>query len=85
MPLALQAQSHPPVPYATVNPHAFLPAIAPHLAAREAGVSVTLETLAASVRGGLNLGRELTLVEGAGRLAGAAERPRGPRPAWPWH
>lgn len=64
--LALQAQSHPPVPYATVNPHSFLPAIAPHLAAREAGVSVTLETLAASVRGGLNLGRELTLVEGAG-------------------
>ncbi len=64
--LALQAQCHPPVPYATVNPFAFAPAIAPHLAARRDGVTLTLEALGERVRDGLALGRDLTLVEGAG-------------------
>ncbi|SDJ41007.1 dethiobiotin synthase [Billgrantia gudaonensis] len=64
--LALQAQSHPTVPYAVVNPHAFAPAIAPHLAARRAGVTITLDTLAQRIREGLSRRRDLTLVEGAG-------------------
>ena len=64
--LALQAQSHPAVPYALVNPHAFAPAIAPHLAARRAGVALTLDDLIPRVRAGLARRRDLTLVEGAG-------------------
>lgn len=72
--LALQAQSRPPagavrgqaVAYATVNPYAFAPAIAPHLAARRAGVEVRLADLSDWL--GPLLAREcdLTLVEGAG-------------------
>lgn len=64
--LALQAHSHPRVPYTTVNPHAFAPAIAPHLAAREAGITLTLDALSESLREGLALDRDLTLLEGAG-------------------
>ncbi|WP_299230825.1 dethiobiotin synthase [uncultured Halomonas sp.] len=64
--LALQACSHPAVSYATVNPHAFSPAIAPHLAARDAGVTLTLDALSESMRERLGLGRDLTLLEGAG-------------------
>ncbi|WP_163560209.1 dethiobiotin synthase [Halomonas sp. NO4] len=64
--LALQAQSHPPEPYVVVNPHAFAPAIAPHLAARRAGTTVSLDTLVPQVRQGLSHHRDLTLVEGAG-------------------
>lgn len=72
--LALQAQSRPPagaarghaVAYATVNPFAFAPAIAPHLAARRAGVEVRLADLSDWLRPLLALERDLTLVEGAG-------------------
>lgn len=39
--LALQAESSAPVPaYAEINPYAFEPAIAPHVAAREAGAFI---------------------------------------------
>lgn len=72
--LALQAQSRPPagaaggqaVAYATVNPYAFAPAIAPHLAARRAGVEVRLADLSGWLRPLLALECDLTLVEGAG-------------------
>lgn len=64
--LALQAQSHPSVSYALVNPHAFAPAIAPHLAARQAGVTVTLDALVSRIREGLSRHCDLALVEGAG-------------------
>ncbi|MBB3332239.1 dethiobiotin synthetase, partial [Halomonas campaniensis] len=64
--LALQGESHPAVDYATVNPVAFAPAIAPHLAARQAGVSLRLDTLVERVRPPLAAGRDLTLIEGAG-------------------
>ena len=43
--LALQAQSAPSVSYATVNPWAFAPAIAPHLAASEAGDPLSLDAI----------------------------------------
>ncbi|QTF91491.1 dethiobiotin synthase [Halomonas sp. BM-2019] len=72
--LALQAQSAPAadssrdqaVAYATINPFAFAPAIAPHLAARRAGAEVQLAELTAWLRPLLALERDLTLVEGAG-------------------
>ncbi|TDR54950.1 dethiobiotin synthetase [Halomonas ventosae] len=64
--LALQAQSRPPLPYATLNPFAFAPAIAPHLAARRAGVTLTLDELVDQARPMLAEQRDLTLVEGAG-------------------
>ena len=72
--LALQAESvpapgslrDPAVAYATINPFAFAPAIAPHLAARRAGVEVRLADLTGWLRPLLALERDLTLVEGAG-------------------
>ncbi|MGJ7457578.1 ATP-dependent dethiobiotin synthetase BioD [Halomonas sp. RA08-2] len=64
--LAMQAQSVPVADYTTVNPFAFAPAIAPHLAARHAGAEVRLADLAGWLRPLLALERGLTLVEGAG-------------------
>ena len=64
--LALQAQCRPAVTYETVNPVAFAPAIAPHLAARRAGTEVSLTELTPWARELLAARRDLTLVEGAG-------------------
>jgi dethiobiotin synthetase len=64
--LALQAEIVPAVDYTTINPYAFAPAIAPHLAARRAGVEVRLADLTGWLRPLLALERDLTLVEGAG-------------------
>ncbi|WP_372614618.1 dethiobiotin synthase [Halomonas sp.] len=64
--LALQAQSRPAMSYQAINPFAFAPAIAPHLAARRAGVALSLEDLLQQIRPQLALGRDLTLIEGAG-------------------
>ncbi|MEQ6890104.1 dethiobiotin synthase [Halomonas sp. CS7] len=64
--LALEAQTRPALPYATINPFAFAPAIAPHLAARRAGAAPTLKALDDHVRAPLDLDRDLALIEGAG-------------------
>ncbi|XKE44089.1 dethiobiotin synthase [Halomonas organivorans] len=64
--LTLQAQSVPAVPYATINPFAYAPAIAPHLAARLAGERPTLAALVDHAAAPLDEGRDLTLIEGAG-------------------
>lgn len=64
--LALMAQSSIKLPYEQVNPFAFEPAIAPHLAAREAGVALTVAGLLAPMRGVLDQGADFTLIEGAG-------------------
>lgn len=64
--LALLAECSLPLSYAEVNPFAFAPAIAPHLAAREAGVELKVETLAAAVQAVLDQQADFTLVEGAG-------------------
>lgn len=65
--LALQAQSAPPVCYGIVNPWAFAPAIAPHLAASEAGHALNVNHVVDSLNVTLNdLPRDLTLIEGAG-------------------
>jgi dethiobiotin synthetase len=64
--LALQARSVPPVAYHAVNPYAFEPAIAPHLAARQAGADLDLTRLCEHVAPLLEMPRDLILIEGAG-------------------
>lgn len=64
--LALLGQCSLPLHYAEVNPFAFAPAIAPHLAAREAGVELSAAVLLAPVRQVLNQRADFTVVEGAG-------------------
>jgi len=64
--LALLGECSLPLRYEQVNPLAFAPAIAPHLAAREVGVDLTVASLAEPVRAVLALGADFTLVEGAG-------------------
>lgn len=64
--LALLAECTLPMRYEQVNPFAFEPAIAPHLAAREAGVELSVERLAEPVRRMLALQADFSLVEGAG-------------------
>ncbi|MCM2331698.1 MAG: dethiobiotin synthase [Pseudomonas sagittaria] len=64
--LALLGECSLALDYAEVNPFAFAPAIAPHLAAREVGVELTVAALLASVQRVLARGADFTLVEGAG-------------------
>lgn len=64
--LALLAQCSLPLRYEEVNPVAFAPAIAPHLAAGDAGVRLEVAQLSAAVRTILGKGADFTLVEGAG-------------------
>jgi dethiobiotin synthetase len=64
--LALMAQCSLPLSYAEVNPLAFEPAIAPHLAAREAGVALTVQSLSGPMLHILDKGADFTLIEGAG-------------------
>ncbi|MGE8327393.1 dethiobiotin synthase [Pseudomonas urmiensis] len=52
--------------YEQVNPFAFEPAIAPHLAAREAGVALGVPALLAAMQTVLKQGADFTLIEGAG-------------------
>jgi dethiobiotin synthetase len=63
--LALQAEGQPPAPYELVNPWCFEPAIAPHLAAAEAGVETPLPALLDWYERACE-GCEWTVVEGAG-------------------
>ncbi|MBA1201676.1 dethiobiotin synthase [Pseudomonas capeferrum] len=64
--LALIAESSLSLPYDQVNPFAFEPAIAPHLAAREAGTALTVPTLQAAMHQVLAYNADFTLIEGAG-------------------
>ncbi|SFB46716.1 dethiobiotin synthase [Azotobacter beijerinckii] len=64
--LALLGECSLALDYVEVNPFAFAPAIAPHLAAREVGVELNAAALLAPVREVLARGADLTLVEGAG-------------------
>ncbi len=63
--LALQAEGQPPVAYDLVNPYCFEPAIAPHLAAAEAGIETPLGALLAWYERA-SAGCDWTVVEGAG-------------------
>lgn len=63
--LLLQAESSVRHPYATVNPWLFEPAIAPHIAAAEAGLSIDTARIAVA-HARLSAGSEVVLAEGAG-------------------
>lgn len=63
--LELQAAAAVALPYEQVNPYCFEPAIAPHLAAAEAGTPITVEALV-QWYDRVSAGTELALVEGAG-------------------
>ena len=64
--LALLGQCTLALDYTEVNPFAFAPAIAPHLAAREAAVELSVARLQPAVQQVLARGADFTLVEGAG-------------------
>ncbi|MAR92013.1 MAG: dethiobiotin synthase [Pseudomonadales bacterium] len=64
--LQLQAAMTENLPYEQVNPVALPAAIAPHLAAAEAGRRLTVSRLAGLVRGAMLTPADVTLVEGAG-------------------
>lgn len=63
--LALQRTANVPAEYETINPYCFSPAIAPHLAARQAGVAIELSTLRRAYLQ-LSTQAEVVVVEGAG-------------------
>ncbi len=64
--LRLLAECSAPLPaYATVNPYVFAPAIAPHLAARDAAVSIDFHQIAGCWQQ-LTHGTEFAVMEGAG-------------------
>ncbi len=63
--LALQAAASRDWPYATINPYAFAPPIAPHVAAEQAGVTVALEPLTTAYAE-LAAASERVVVEGVG-------------------
>jgi len=64
--LALWQQCTVPLSYNELNPYAFAPAIAPHLAAAEVGAELSAAPLASAIQQVLSKGADLTLVEGAG-------------------
>lgn len=64
--LALAEQSSIKLPYTRINPIALAPAIAPHIAAQQAGISLCLSQLTASCEYILQQRAQFTLFEGAG-------------------
>jgi dethiobiotin synthetase len=63
--LALIGEQSVPLPYELVNPYAFAPAIAPHIAAAQAGVAIDLERIVAAFEM-LQVRSDRVIVEGAG-------------------
>jgi dethiobiotin synthetase len=63
--LALMAEASEPAPYRIVNPYTFDPAVAPHIAAVEAGIRIDLREIERAFRilSGL---ADIVVVEGAG-------------------
>jgi dethiobiotin synthetase len=61
--LALMTAANVVVPYETVNPFAFEPAIAPHIAAAEAGQSIDIEKINAAAK---TIKTDYLVIEGAG-------------------
>lgn len=64
----LQQTATDPQPYEIVNPYAFEPAIAPHIAAREAGMTISAAHIAACFAR-LSARADCVVVEGAGGWA----------------
>ncbi|MCA1805588.1 MAG: dethiobiotin synthase [Xanthomonadaceae bacterium] len=63
--LALQAASSVTLPYDTINPYALAPPIAPHLAARDAGILIDIDPILAAYRT-IAAQVDSVVVEGAG-------------------
>ncbi|WJW75728.1 dethiobiotin synthase [Thiohalobacter sp. IOR34] len=66
--LALQAAASFPIPYERLNPYAFEPPIAPHLAAERAGEAIRLEPLRKACAA-LAVEADVVVVEGVGGWA----------------
>ena len=64
--LALQAAATVKLPYEAINPFALEPAIAPHIALRDAGIGLDAEQLLASCQSALRAPHDFAVVEGAG-------------------
>ncbi|WP_445945917.1 dethiobiotin synthase [Shewanella sp.] len=64
--LQLMAQSNMGLSYEEINPIAFEPAIAPHIAAKHAGISLTLDAIDAAMPWTQLKGADFALIEGAG-------------------
>jgi len=64
--LLLQKHASMELGYEQINPFAFAPAIAPHIAAREEGRRLSADRIVGFCRGVLMKGADLTVVEGAG-------------------
>lgn len=64
--LALMEAMTLSLPYEQVNPFTLEPPIAPHIAAREAGITVTVDRLVGYCRGAMMHKNDFTLIEGAG-------------------
>jgi dethiobiotin synthetase len=63
--LALMAAASVALPYAAVNPYAFEPAIAPHIASKEAGIALERDAVCAAIRRSAALAPRV-VVEGVG-------------------
>ena len=61
--LKLAAAANVEIPYSLVNPYAFEPAIAPHLAAEQAGIDIDVDAIAQIARG---IESDFLIMEGAG-------------------
>lgn len=64
--LLLQEAANLPLPYEMVNPFAYEPPIAPHIAANEVCQPITMQGLSEGLYKIEEAGAELTIVEGAG-------------------
>lgn len=64
--LMLQQESSIKLDYQQINPYAFEPAIAPHIAAKQHGKSIRVERLAGYCRGAMFDKPQLCIIEGAG-------------------
>lgn len=64
--LALRAASTKKLDYARVNPYVFQPPIAPHIAAREAGVEMNVADIVRHIEGLEEYHLDVMVVEGAG-------------------
>jgi dethiobiotin synthetase len=62
---ALMQASNVAAPLALVNPYQFTPAIAPHIAAKQAGVTIDIEVILAAYQQ-LRASADVVIVEGAG-------------------
>ena len=63
---ALQASASIKLPYELINPFAFSPPIAPHIAATELNCNLNIETIAHALQPALNTKSDINIIEGTG-------------------